>query len=667
MRFTNKFKATSLIAIALILGACSGGELPSSTSNSISSSSGSGNSSTITSSASSSSINYIPITNAEELRNIRNNLFGNYRLMNNIDLESVEWQPIGTANTPFSGTLDGKEFTISNLNITQTQEYVGLFASNNGTITNLNLSNVAVSMIGAIDKTLYVGSLIGFNSGRVSNIKTIGGQIDIRVRGSQPCYLGGVIGWQNKSNISNILNSINVTGNGTTHTGGVIGYNYIDFSSRIITLDNVINFGNIESNKITVGGLVGYQNSGDLVINDSINAGIIKGLDFVGGLVGGNSYTTNAVLINNSSNLAFIDGTTGGAVGGLVAYALNVEINNSFNNGQVIGKGTCTTFYICGSGGLIGVANRANITNSYNLGDINSRVTGGLIGLTDLFIITSSANFGDINGSNGVGGLVGESNYSSGSSNLIKSSNYGLVKGARKSGGLIGYSYVSIDISESMNIGDVTGTSEVGGLIGYAKGENTGITNSANYANVSGTGDEIGGFIGSGDFTNISILKSLNFGQIRGENELGGFIGLNYVYQETLFVDNSAQFGSIFSTLTNPSGGFNVGDIAGDSKNNDFLKTYFYGNLYSNQNSITGKRLAIAIQDLNIINLAFFTSTLNFNNSIWNFADLNLASGYPPTLKNLPTVEEIIELLESTTSTINDLILIIEEINYSNS
>jgi hypothetical protein len=581
--------------------------------------------------------------------------------MNDIDLESNEWTPIGTDTAPFTGTLDGKEFTISNLTITQTQEYVGLFANNSGTLTNLNFYNVSISVIGAIDKTLYAGSLVAFNSGRASNIKTIGGQIDIRVRGSQPGYLGGVIGWQNKSNISNILNSINVIGNGTTHTGGVIGYNYIDFSSRIITLDNVINFGNIESNKITVGGLVGFQNSGDLIINDSINAGIIKGLDFVGGLVGGNSATTNSVIINNSSNLAFIDGNTGGAVGGLVAYALKADITNSFNNGLVVGRGTCTTFYICGSGGLIGVTDTANINNSYNLGEVSSRVTGGLIGAADRFSITSSANFGEIKGSNGVGGLVGENDYSSGFTNITKSSNYGSVKGNIKTGGLIGDSSVSIDISESINIGVITGRREVGGLIGYASGDNTEIMNSVNYANVSGTGDVIGGFIGSGYFTNISILKSLNFGQIRGENELGGFIGLNYVNQ-TLFVDNSAQFGSIYSTLTNPSGGLNVGDIAGDSKNNDFIKTYFYGNLYSNNNSISGTRLAIEIQDIDTIKEVFFVTTLNFSSSIWDFVDLDMANGNPPKLKNLPTIEQISELLETTSSTIDELTLTIEEI-----
>jgi hypothetical protein len=131
---------------------------------------------------------------------------------------------------------------------------------------------------------------------------------------------------------------------------------------------------------------------------------------------------------------------------------------------------------------------------------------------------------------------------------------------------------------------------------------------------------------------------------------------------QTLFVDNSAQFGCIYSTLTNPSGGLNVGDIAGDSKNNDFIKTYFYGNLYSNNNSISGTRLAIEIQDIDTIKEVFFVTTLNFSSSIWDFVDLDMANGNPPKLKNLPTIEQISELLETTSSTIDELTLTIEEI-----
>ena len=293
MNSNNKFKVTTSIALALILGACSGGELPSSTSNSISSSSSSN--STSSSSFISSSIatfiitwqnhdgtiletdtnipygttpnfnssnptktitddydysftgwlpeitpvieniiyvaqfsenlNYIPITSAQELSNIRNNLSGNYRLMNDIDLVSVEWQPIGTANTPFSGTFNGNEFTISNLTITQTQEFVGLFSNNSGTIKNLKLDNVQISVEGGNSSSIYAGSLVAKNIGIIENIETLNGSVFVKANNGNVGYVGGIIGFHDhNSTLANLINKISLVGENIIGVGGITGY-----------------------------------------------------------------------------------------------------------------------------------------------------------------------------------------------------------------------------------------------------------------------------------------------------------------------------------------------------------------------------------------------------------------------------------------------------------
>ena len=51
--------------------------------------------------------------------NIRNNLSGNYILMNDIDLSSWgNWEPIGSNENAFTGIFDGNGFVIKNMTIT---------------------------------------------------------------------------------------------------------------------------------------------------------------------------------------------------------------------------------------------------------------------------------------------------------------------------------------------------------------------------------------------------------------------------------------------------------------------------------------------------------------------------------------------------------------------
>jgi hypothetical protein len=59
------------------------------------------------------------------LFDIRNNLGGNYKLMNDINLESKEWIPVGSNLSPFIGVIDGQGFTVRNLVITASNKNIG--------------------------------------------------------------------------------------------------------------------------------------------------------------------------------------------------------------------------------------------------------------------------------------------------------------------------------------------------------------------------------------------------------------------------------------------------------------------------------------------------------------------------------------------------------------
>lgn len=85
---------------------------------------------------------YTPIYDIEDLYNVRNNLGGNYILMNDIDLSETApggdwdtgngWEPIGNLTDGyFHGIFDGNGYQIKNMNIygefNEERSHLGLF------------------------------------------------------------------------------------------------------------------------------------------------------------------------------------------------------------------------------------------------------------------------------------------------------------------------------------------------------------------------------------------------------------------------------------------------------------------------------------------------------------------------------------------------------------
>ena len=78
------------------------------------------------------------IRTAEELMAMSGNLAGNYYLENDISMSGYEWIPVGTKNEPFTGSFDGKNFTIKSLRITNCNlSYAGFFGYSDGEIKNI--------------------------------------------------------------------------------------------------------------------------------------------------------------------------------------------------------------------------------------------------------------------------------------------------------------------------------------------------------------------------------------------------------------------------------------------------------------------------------------------------------------------------------------------------
>ncbi len=116
-----------------------------------------------------------------------------FKLTADINLADINWNPIGSMSGDhgsFKGVFDGDNHTISNLNVEQNGNGIGLFArtAGNAVIKNLKLNNVTVK---STDNSNYVGGVVGnaYASTKIENVH-LSGNIYISGRG----YIGGIAG-----------------------------------------------------------------------------------------------------------------------------------------------------------------------------------------------------------------------------------------------------------------------------------------------------------------------------------------------------------------------------------------------------------------------------------------------------------------------------------------
>ena len=285
-----------------------------------------------------------------------------------------EWAPIGTGETSpnvYTGTFDGRNYTISGLYFNQENSYdIGLFGRNNGKIANAGILDsyfYGTSKVGGVCGNNYTGTITNcYNTGSVSGLGTLGGVSGYNYTGSiTNCYntgnvsgssgfVGGVSGYNYTGSITNCYNAGSVSGNG--NVGGVTGINYTG------SITDCYNIGSVSGSDDNVGGVNGYNDGG--TITNSYNAGSVSGTGYVGGVSGENYggtitncyydstiYTGNAIGKNSSGTATKVEGkTTDEFKTGEIAYLLSqgCTIDEVTYDGtiwgQTIGKDTYPTF-----------------------------------------------------------------------------------------------------------------------------------------------------------------------------------------------------------------------------------------------------------------------------------------------------------------------------------
>lgn len=199
-----------------------------------------------------------------------------FALGNDINLGGLYWAPIGDSKlNPFSGSFDGRGYSVSNFKPAVGQ-YIGLFGFvRNGTIKNVNVTNFVIdcSVKNAIDKyPVFIGGLAAYVTSKngtstISNVKVDSMQFEVEAA-VHYVYAGNIAGYGTAYHSGNTyfnncyattpIKAVNTTG--YNYVGGIVG-RLNTFTGSTTLVSNCYNIGDIYSKSYHsshAGGLVAY-------------------------------------------------------------------------------------------------------------------------------------------------------------------------------------------------------------------------------------------------------------------------------------------------------------------------------------------------------------------------------------------------------------------------
>ena len=465
-----------------------------------------------------------------------------YRLETDLDLSGVAYVPIGRANA-FRGVFDGQSHTISNLTVSDWENYTGFF-----------------------------GQVI---DGTVRNLGIAGGELK---GGSR---VGGIAGYTERATIENCFNTATIYGG---DAGGIVGTLYVGTVVR-----NCYNLGAIDPDwgGSSIGGVAGYAGRGaETQIVNCYNAGKIGGSGTAGAITGfGDPMTYQNVYYDTASCAQAIGNMSDENIAGKTTAEMKAAefaaLLNDNRGGDLslsawhANTGAYPTFtgadsLLAGSGteddpyqiheyadlqlmqkyidSLGGASACYRLMEDLDLSGIDFQPIQGFAGVFDgddhyvenltiegdrqvgFFSVLNNAvirNFGiesgSISGSFRVGAIAGEAYGTA----ILNCYNRASVSGADV-GGLTGLLQRGT-IGNCYNSGAVGGTTTVGGISGYAGTAGTVIVNTYNTGLVSGSSyvGGVAGFIDPMDFENVFFNERTCASAVGNQTGIDGITALS--------------------------------------------------------------------------------------------------------------------------------------------
>jgi hypothetical protein len=266
-----------------------------------------------------------------------------YKLTKSIDLNYLEWTPIGSEASPFKGVFDGDNHTINGVFINTELGFQGLFGSIDGAVVKkINLNDCSITAGDFVINNDNNAAIVGYCKNGVVEECTFSGTFNNNGNAA-----GGIVGKVEGSK-SSVLNC---------HCSGYI----------------------FASGGCRVGGIVGFNKDG--LIEDCSNSAMIRGSGYYVGGIAGQSYNGSVI---NCFNITIVSGTSN--IGGLVGVNMYGFVCNSFNTGDLYGySGMYGENHGSTMGGITGF-NSGALINCYNTGIINTpsreecKYIGGVVG-----------------------------------------------------------------------------------------------------------------------------------------------------------------------------------------------------------------------------------------------------------------------------------------------
>lgn len=252
-----------------------------------------------------------------------------------------------------------------------------------GTKTFTHISNY-----GEVTGPMLIGGVVANSKlvsyDNVANYGTVSGTATIRN------IIGGCFGDLISTKlINNARNYANITG--STAVGGVMA-RYITSAGQVhipLTITNSLNAGDIIGNVSYVGGIVGMSDTTRVTVNNCANVGNIAntaatietGTAAAGGIMGGGS-----PIISNCYNAGIVSGIN--CIGGLLGRPVNnnakVDITNSLNVGWLEGYNTNSANVGSVTGYRSTAATFTNVTYDNQMSDIAGAGRNDVEGITGL-------------------------------------------------------------------------------------------------------------------------------------------------------------------------------------------------------------------------------------------------------------------------------------------
>lgn len=490
-----------------------------------------------------------------------------------IDLDGIDWKPIGTnpdsATLRFNGVFDGNGKTISNLNVSTTVDGVpaGLFGAVSGTVKNFTIEHATINSVNVqTNRSTGVAVGVGYPSAKIENVTVKDATVNaFRQVGGIVGYLYGTVSGCTVDGLT-IEAPLDSTGDNGDKVGGIAGFMGGDSG---ICFNNKVANANIKAYR-DVGGILGiiYKGSIDTFKDNTVTDSSVegtKGENANAGAIVGRYEGTSAAEIDSSNTATNVTVIPGGG-NKTVAEGIELTPDGTYNIVSAAGVKSLAELVNAGDnfeGKTIVLTADANLGGEEWM-PIGNGTRSGQTYTGNAFKGTFDGNGKTISGlkitersGKAAAGLFGVLDGGTVKDVTLEVDIDVASKANELAAGCVGL-LTNNGLVENVTVsGSVKSGETAAGIVSRVIKSGT-VRNCHNHATISGTAHNAGGIVGAAYYDNegMTIEGCTNDGAISGTTAVGGIAGLS-----------AAEVKNCSNSATITGNGTSVGGVIGEQQN----------------------------------------------------------------------------------------------------